>query len=82
MKKSGGINAAILDAWVRELEGTLLAHLDQMSVVGTQDCNELHVAVEEVEASQVPIVPKDNEFNYKGRYRCVPETFEFPKDTK
>jgi len=45
-----------------------LDRLDQMSVVGTQDCNEPHVAVEEVEASQVPIVPKANEFNYKGRY--------------
>ena len=64
------------------VEGYLLGHLDQMSVAGTYDCNEPHVAVEEVEASQVPIVPKANEFNYKGRYWCVQESFEFPKDTK
>ena len=56
--------------------------LDQMSVVGTQDCNGLHVAGEEVEASQVPIIQKANEFKYKGRYWCVLENFEFPKDTK
>jgi hypothetical protein len=82
VKESGGINAAILDARIRELEGTLLARLDQMSVVGTRDSNEPHVAVEKVDASQVPIVPKANEFNYKGRYWCVPENFQFPKDTK
>ena len=76
------MNAAILDAWIQELEGTLLAHLDQVSVVGTWDCNKPHVAVEKVNASHVPIVPKANEFNYKGRYWCVPESFESPKDTK
>ena len=40
------------------------------------------MAVEEVEASQAPIVPKANEFNCKRRYWCVRENFEFPKDTK
>ena len=45
MKDSGGINAAILDARIQELEGTLLAHLDQISVVGTRDCNEPHEVV-------------------------------------
>ena len=32
VKESGGINAAILDERIRELEGTLLARLDQLSV--------------------------------------------------
>ena len=82
VKESGGINVAILDAQIRELEGTLLARLDQMSVVGTRDSNKPHVAVEKVDASQVPIVPKANQFNYKGRYWCVLEKFQFPKDTK
>ena len=35
-----------------------------------------------MEASQVPIVPKVNEFYDKGQYCCVPENFELPKDTK
>ena len=61
VKESGGINAAILDERIQELEGTLLAHLDQLSV-GARDGPEPHVAVENVEASQVPIVPKVNDF--------------------
>ena len=81
MKESGGINAAILDERIRELEGTLLACLDRLSV-GAQDGPEPHVAVEDVEASQVPIVPKINEFFYKGQYWCVPENFELSKETK
>jgi len=32
VKESGGINAAILDEQIRQLEGTLLARLDQLSV--------------------------------------------------
>ena len=35
----------------------MLAHLDQISVVGMQDQNELHLIVEDVDATQVPIVP-------------------------
>jgi hypothetical protein len=81
VKESGGINAAILDERIRELEGTLLARLDQLSV-GARNGPEPHVAVEDVEASQVPIVPKVNEFCYKGQYWCVPENFELPKETK
>ena len=82
MKESGRINAAILDAWIRELEGNLWAHLDQMSVVATWDQNEPHVVVEDVDASQVPIVPKANEFYYNERYWCVPKNIEFLKDTQ
>ena len=59
----------------------MLARLDQLSV-GARDGPEPHVAVEDVEASQVPIVPKVNEFCYKGQYWCVPENFELPKETK
>ena len=46
--------------------------------VGAEPC----VTVGEVEASLVPIVPKVNEFHYKGQYWCIPENFELPKDTK
>jgi hypothetical protein len=81
VKESGGINAAILDARIRELEGNLLAHLDQISMGSRGRCDPF-VSVEVVEASQVPIVPKVNEFYYKGQYWCVPENFELPKDTK
>ena len=81
VKESGGINAAILDARIRELEGTLLDRLDRISC-SPQVGAEPHVAVEEVEASHVLIVPKVNEFHYKGKYWCIPENFELPKDTK
>ena len=54
VKESGRINAAILDEHIRELEGTLLACLDRL-LVGAQDGPEPHVAVENVEASQVPM---------------------------
>ncbi len=47
-----------------------MACLDQLSV-GAQDGPEPHVAVEDVEASQVPIVPNVNEFCYKGQHWCV-----------
>ncbi len=50
--------------------------------MSSQVRSELFVSVEDVEASQVPIVPKVNEFYYKGQYWCVPESFELPKDTK
>ena len=33
-KKKEGMNAVILDAGIQELEGTLLAYLDQMSLGG------------------------------------------------
>ena len=81
VKDSEVINAAILDEQIRELEGTLLACLDQLSV-GARDGPEPQVDVEDVEASQVPIVPKVNEFWFKGQYWCVPENFELPKKTK
>lgn len=64
VKESKGIYAVILVAWIRELKGTLLAHLDQMSVGAQVGC-ELSVDVEDVEASQVTIVPKVNKFHYK-----------------
>ena len=50
--------------------------------MGAQDGPEPHVTVEDVEASQIPIEPKINEFFYKGQYWCVPENFELPKETK
>ena len=53
VKESGGINAAILDARIRELEGTLLDRLDRISC-SPQVGAEPSVAVEEVEASRAP----------------------------
>ncbi len=40
------------------------------------------MVLEDVDASQVPIVPKANKFYYNERYWCVSENFEFPIDTK
>ncbi len=60
----------------------MLAGLDQMSVLATRDRHEPHVAVVYVDATQVPIVPKANNFYYKERYWCVPEYFKLPKETK
>ena len=81
MKESGGIHAAILDDQTRELEGTLLACFDQLSV-GAQVGPEPRVALEDVEASQVPLVQKVNEFCHKVQYWCVPEKCELSKDTQ
>ena len=59
----------------------LLARLDRISC-SPQAGAEPRVAVEEVEASWAPIVPKVNEFHYKGQYWCIPEYFELRKDAK
>ena len=54
----------------------MLVRLDQLSVGGAQDGPEPCVAVEDVGAPQVPIVPKVNESCYKGQYWCIPENFQ------
>ena len=81
VKEIEGINAVTLGACIRELDGILLAHLDKMSV-REQEGSKLCVAVEDVEASQAPIVQMVNEFYCMGQYWCVPDNFYLPKDSK
>ena len=78
VKESGGINASILDSWILALEERLVTRLDQM---GTITLPESRVFVNGIDACSAPIVAKANEFFYRSKYWCIPENFQFPRET-
>jgi hypothetical protein len=78
VEDSGGINASILDSRILALEERLVTRLDQM---GTITLPESRVDVNGIDACSAPIVAKANEFFYRSKYWCIPENFQFPRET-
>jgi len=77
VEDSGGINASILDSRILALEQRLGVRLDQL---GCASLLESRVAVTHIDASSAPVLASANQFLYRGKYWCVPESFQFPRE--
>jgi hypothetical protein len=57
------------------LEQRLKVQLDQL---GFATLPESRVAVNQIDASSTPVFSSANQFLYRGKYWCVPKSFQFP----
>ena len=82
VESSGGINTALLDKRLGDMEQRLLEKMDTLEnfqSVKPLTCVPLRPNL--VDASEEPIVATCNQFFYRGRFWCVPESFCLPRET-
>ena len=80
VENDGGINSTILDRKFTDFEQRIIERIDNIRVSNTTADANPRILVGDVNAGDAPVLATANQFHYRGRYWCVPENFDFPKD--
>ena len=79
VEASGGINTSMLDKKLGDMEKRLAEKMDSLDVQA-EPTRVVRTNPNLIDASEEPVVATGNQFCYRCRYWCVPESFSLPRE--